>query len=293
MNFLYLVPHPCQLSEAKLLSQCRIEFTRRGGPGGQHRNKVESAVVLIHEPTQILAEASERRDQSQNRRVALGRLRRQLSWLVRSVPCPVPLAPRGQAPEGDRGQALVNRGQATGDLGTNRGQAPQDDRGQAPQDDLGQALVDRGQAPEDARVDLGQALVDRGQATGDLGINRGQAPEDDRGQATGDLGINRGQAPEDDRGQAQDDRDEVLSVSELWKSRCLERPADVSPEHWDYPTLVAESLDQLVASGWEMSTAARRLGVSTARLAKLLRADRQTLEWVNRHRKLAGFPSIR
>ena len=189
MNFLYLVPHPCQLSEAKLLSQCRIEFTRRGGPGGQHRNKVESAVVLIHEPTQILAEASERRDQSQNRRVALGRLRRQLSWLVRSVPCPVPLAPRGQAPEGDR--------------------------------------------------------------------------------------------------------DEVLSVSELWKSRCLERPANVSPEHWDYPTLVAESLDQLVASGWEMSTAARRLGVSTARLAKLLRADRQTLEWVNRHRKLAGFPSIR
>jgi len=78
-------PHPCQLDEASLLAQCRLAFTRRGGPGGQHRNKVESAVVVTHMPTQVMAEANERRDQSQNRRVALDRLRRQLAWCVRSA----------------------------------------------------------------------------------------------------------------------------------------------------------------------------------------------------------------
>lgn len=181
-TYFYLSPHPCQLDETAFLGQCRIEFTRRGGPGGQHRNKVESAVVLTHAPTQILAEANERRDQSQNRRVALGRLRRQLSWLVRSVPV-------------------------------------------------------------SESANLGEPAT--------------------------------------------------LQCSSIWRSRCIDRTADVSPEHWDYPALVAEALDQVVASCWELSTAAQRLGVTSARLAKLFRADRQTLEWINRQRKLAGFPMIR
>jgi hypothetical protein len=77
-------PHPSLLAEELLLSQCRMTTHRRGGPGGQHRNKVSSAVTLIHEPTKVSAEASERRDQSQNRRVAIERLRMRLAITLRS-----------------------------------------------------------------------------------------------------------------------------------------------------------------------------------------------------------------
>lgn len=67
--------HPSQLSEHELLSQCEIRNDRRSGPGGQHRNKVETAVVAKHIPTGICGEASERRRQADNRRMAIHRLR--------------------------------------------------------------------------------------------------------------------------------------------------------------------------------------------------------------------------
>lgn len=62
-----------------LLADVQEMHTRRSGPGGQHRNKVQTAVVLVHRPTGIAAEAAERRSQGENRRVALGRLRLKLA----------------------------------------------------------------------------------------------------------------------------------------------------------------------------------------------------------------------
>ena len=61
-----------------------MEFTRRSGPGGQHRNKVETAVVLKHRPTGIIVEANERRSQSENREQAVRRLRMALALRVRA-----------------------------------------------------------------------------------------------------------------------------------------------------------------------------------------------------------------
>ena len=77
--------HPVDLDDEELLRACRETRTRRGGPGGQHRNKVETAVVLRHVATGVTAEASERRSQAENRRVALHRLRTKLA-----VECRVP-----------------------------------------------------------------------------------------------------------------------------------------------------------------------------------------------------------
>ena len=76
--------HPAALPEKTLLAECDTTFGRRGGPGGQHRNKVETAVILLHRPTGVRAEANERRSQGANRLIALERLRIQLALEVRS-----------------------------------------------------------------------------------------------------------------------------------------------------------------------------------------------------------------
>jgi len=81
-------PHPATVPPADLLAQCEWGRTRSGGPGGQHRNKVETAVWIRHVPTQLEAQAAERRSAEQNKAVALGRLRKLLAVEVR---CPVPL----------------------------------------------------------------------------------------------------------------------------------------------------------------------------------------------------------
>ena len=61
------------------MKSCEIQRTKRGGPGGQHRNKVESAFVITHLQSGIRGEASERRSQHENKSIALGRLRKNLA----------------------------------------------------------------------------------------------------------------------------------------------------------------------------------------------------------------------
>jgi hypothetical protein len=75
--------HPAALAPEALASQCDCRFTRRSGPGGQNRNKVETAVILRHRPTGLAAEASERRTQGENHKAALLRLRLNLALSIR------------------------------------------------------------------------------------------------------------------------------------------------------------------------------------------------------------------
>lgn len=77
--------HPVRLPDEQLLKQCELRRTRRSGPGGQRRNKVETAVVLRHRPTGVTAEAAEARSSQVNERVALSRLRRQLAVNIRQA----------------------------------------------------------------------------------------------------------------------------------------------------------------------------------------------------------------
>ena len=67
--------HPAALEEHELLKRCVIRKGRTSGPGGQHRNKVETHVSVTHEPTGLVGQAGERRSAEVNRKVAIRRLR--------------------------------------------------------------------------------------------------------------------------------------------------------------------------------------------------------------------------
>lgn len=74
-----------KLSDEQLMSQCEVDTYKSSGPGGQHRNKRETAVRLKHIPTGVIAQAAEDRSQHKNRASALTRLRTLLALKVRKT----------------------------------------------------------------------------------------------------------------------------------------------------------------------------------------------------------------
>ncbi|KAG6549584.1 hypothetical protein Mapa_008966 [Marchantia paleacea] len=72
-----------ELTDKELFAQCKMDTYRASGPGGQHRNKTDSAVRLKHIPTGLVTQASEDRSQHNNRAYALGRLRQLIAAEVR------------------------------------------------------------------------------------------------------------------------------------------------------------------------------------------------------------------
>ena len=74
-----------RVDDQVLLGQCAIDRFRASGPGGQKRNKTDSAVRLRHRPTALSAEAVESRSQHENRARALRRLRLEIALNARAV----------------------------------------------------------------------------------------------------------------------------------------------------------------------------------------------------------------
>lgn len=75
--------HPAALEHDALLKDCTVTAGRSSGPGGQNRNKVETAIRITHKPTGIVASATERRHKEQNKQQAIFRLRVKLAVQVR------------------------------------------------------------------------------------------------------------------------------------------------------------------------------------------------------------------
>lgn len=80
------------MKREKLFSLTKKDFTiqtfRSGGPGGQHQNKVESGVRIIHSDSGAVGESREQRSQLQNKKIAFTRLTEHPKfkiWIQRKV----------------------------------------------------------------------------------------------------------------------------------------------------------------------------------------------------------------
>lgn len=78
---------------ATLEREVVVEPYRAPGPGGQRKNRKETAVRLTHPPSGVVVVASERRSQAQNREIAFERLIAKLSALNRPRKRRVPTKP--------------------------------------------------------------------------------------------------------------------------------------------------------------------------------------------------------
>lgn len=170
----FISPHPATLEDDALLKQCTVTFGKSGGPGGQHRNKVETAATITHKPTGRVAFAGERRRQIENRTKALRRLQLKLAIEIRAHTHPSRHQP-----------------------------------------------------------------------------------------------------------------------SELWTGRRQGKQISVNPEHRDYPGLLAEALDVVIARKFDVAGAAGVLGVSMSQLAKLIRHNKHAFAMVNEGRIKQGLPALK
>ena len=96
-------------SDDALVAQSEVDRYRASGPGGQHRNKTESAVRLRHKASGVAAIGEDSRSQSENKLHAVRRLRAAIALEVRE-----PVALDGYVPSA-RLAAFVAAG--TGPLG--------------------------------------------------------------------------------------------------------------------------------------------------------------------------------
>jgi peptide chain release factor 1 len=73
-----VLPEPTEIDLIVRPQDLEWVFSRGSGPGGQNRNKTETAVDLTHRPTGMVVHAESERSQSDNKRIALATLRARL-----------------------------------------------------------------------------------------------------------------------------------------------------------------------------------------------------------------------
>lgn len=89
-----------KMTDEALLRLCRVEACRGTGPGGQKRNKTDTAVRITHLPTGLAAINDESRSQHLNRQHSLRRLRLELALKLRCTPTGIPPGP-APSPDND------------------------------------------------------------------------------------------------------------------------------------------------------------------------------------------------
>lgn len=70
------------------LADCEVQTFRSGGPGGQHQNKTETGVRIIHRASGARGESRQERSQLQNKKLAFRRMTQDPKfkiWLNREI----------------------------------------------------------------------------------------------------------------------------------------------------------------------------------------------------------------
>lgn len=65
--------------DKKLLAECKVQAYKASGSGGQHVQKTDSAVRLIHIPTGIRVTSQAERSQYLNKKICLEKLKKKLA----------------------------------------------------------------------------------------------------------------------------------------------------------------------------------------------------------------------
>src|SRR4051794_33846601 len=87
-----MAPSYAKTDEA-LLAECDVTSSSSHGPGGQHRNKTESAVRLRHRASGLVSQCEDHRERGRNRVDAVRRLRVRLAIAERGSSDPAWLDP--------------------------------------------------------------------------------------------------------------------------------------------------------------------------------------------------------
>lgn len=82
-------------------------------------------------------------------------------------------------------------------------------------------------------------------------------------------------------------------TSDLWRSRCKSGRIVCSPDHIDYPSLLAEAMDVIEVSGHDPKKASLRLSCSASQLIKFVKDHPPALEAWNRNRDSHGLHPLK
>ena len=86
-------PPPYSLDRDALEREVEIQVFRASGPGGQHVNRTESALRIVHPPSGVVVIAQDSPSQARNRETAFRRLAERLERLNRVPKKRVPTRP--------------------------------------------------------------------------------------------------------------------------------------------------------------------------------------------------------
>jgi hypothetical protein len=86
---------------------------------------------------------------------------------------------------------------------------------------------------------------------------------------------------------------DVPPPSPLWRSRSGGGQIHVSPQHDDFPALLAEALDAISLAEGDVKTAGETLACTPSQLIKLLKKEPRALQLVNGWRARRGLPPLK